>query len=66
MTDISISLSDDLKQKIAALAQKNSQSLEQCVLQLLSESVENSENDYKTDFCSINNLERSFFLSIGE
>ena len=66
MTRISVTLSDDLKQKISALAQKNGQSLEQCVAMVLSEYVENSEDDFRTDFCSVNNLERSFFLSIGD
>ena len=66
MTNISVAINEDLKQKISDLAQKSGVSLEQFVAKALSEYVENNEDDCRTDFCSVSNLERSFFLSIGE
>lgn len=66
MSNISVSLSEDLKQKIAAIAAKSGRSFDDCVMLALRDYVENYEDVYKTDLCSVDNLERSFFLSIGE
>ncbi len=66
MSNISVSLSEDLKQKIAAIAAKSGRSVDECVMLALRDYVENYEDVYKTDLCSVDNLERSFFLSIGE
>ena len=66
MSNISVNISADLKNKISKIAQKSGRSLDECIALALSEYAENYEDTYKTDLCSVNNLERSFFLSIGE
>lgn len=66
MSHISINISSELKDKISKIAQKSGRSLDECVALALSEYAENFEDTYKTDLCSVDNLERSFFLSIGE
>ncbi len=66
MSNISVNISADLKNKISKIAQKSGRSLDECIALALSEYAENYEDTYKTDLCSVDNLERSFFLSIGE
>lgn len=66
MTDISITVNADLKKKIAKIAKKNGLSFEDVIAKALSSYVEEYEDVYKTDLCSVDTLERSFFLSIGE
>lgn len=66
MSNISVNISTDLKNKISKIAQKSGRSLDECIALALSEYAENYEDTYKTDLCSVDNLERSFFLSIGE
>ncbi len=66
MSHISINISSELKDKISKIAQKSGRSLDECVALALNEYAENFEDTYKTDLCSVDNLERSFFLSIGE
>lgn len=66
MTDISLNINEDLMQKLAKIAEKSGQSINDVALSALSAYVEEYEDVYKTDLCSVDNLERSFFLSIGE
>ena len=66
MRQISVSLPDDLQNKISKIAAKSGNSLDECVAIALRDYVENYEDVYKTDICAVDNLERSFFLSIGE
>lgn len=66
MSSISVSLNDALKAKLARIAEKSGKSVEECVALALRDYVENYEDVYKTDLCAVDNLERSFFLSIGE
>ena len=66
MTNISVNISSELNKKIALIAQKSGLNLDECVALALSEYIENYEDVYKTDICSVDNLERSFFLAIGE
>ncbi len=66
MTDISLKIDEDLMQKLAKIAEKSGQSINDVALSALSAYVEDYEDVYKTDLCSVDNLERSFFLSIGE
>lgn len=66
MTDISVSINADLEKKAAKIAKKNGLSLDELMAKALAQYVEDYEDVYKTDICSVNNLERSFFLSIGE
>ena len=66
MSNISVNISADLKNKISKIAQKSGRSLDECIALALCEYAENYEDTYKTDLCSVDNLERSFFLSIGE
>lgn len=66
MTDISLNINADLLQKLAKIAEKSGQSINDVALSALSAYVEDYEDIYKTDLCSVDNLERSFFLSIGE
>lgn len=66
MSSISVSLNDALKAKLVRIAEKSGKSVEECVALALRDYVENYEDVYKTDLCAVDNLERSFFLSIGE
>lgn len=66
MSRLTVSINDELNQKIAKIAEKSGRSLEACVALALQTYVEEYEDVYKTDLCSVDNLERSFFLSIGE
>lgn len=66
MSSISVSLNDALKAKLARIACKSGRSVEECVALALRDYVENYEDVYKTDLCAVDNLERSFFLSVGE
>lgn len=66
MTDVSVSINADLQKKIAKIAKKNGQSFDELVVKALAQYVEDYEDVYKTDVCAVDNLERSFFLSIGE
>lgn len=66
MTDISITINKDLHKKIAKIAEKNGLNLNECIVRALNGYVEDYEDVYKTDICAVDNLERSFFLSIGE
>ncbi len=66
MSSILVSLNDTINAKLALIAQKSGKSVEECVALALRDYVENYEDIYKTDLCAVDNLERSFFLSIGE
>lgn len=66
MAKLSVSVSAELNRKIAAIADKSGRSVEECVALALRDYIENYEDVYKTDLCSVDNLERAFFLSIGE
>ncbi len=66
MTNISIKLSEDLLKKMALLAEKNNQSINDIALEALSSYVNECEDIHQTDLCAVDNLERSFFLSIAE
>lgn len=66
MRQFSIAISEDLRRKITVLAKQKKQSVEDCINQALYEYIETSQDNYKTDLCAVDNLERSFFLSIGE
>ncbi len=66
MGNISVSISDDLQKRISAVAVKSGRSVEDCVALALRDYIENYEDVYKTDLCSVDKLERAFFLSIGE
>lgn len=66
MSNISVSISDGLNAKLALVAQKSGKTVDECVAAALRDYVENYEDVYKTDLCAVDNLERSFFLSIGE
>ena len=66
MRKISLMVNDDLQNKIEKIAQKSGRSVDDCVALALRDYIENYEDIYKTDLCAVDNLERSFFLSIGE
>lgn len=66
MSNISVSISDGLNAKLALVAQKSGKTVDECVALALRDYIENYEDVYKTDLCAVDNLERSFFLSIGE
>lgn len=66
MTKLSVSISADLNKKIAKIAEKSGRSADDVVALALRDYVENYEDVYKTDLCTVDNLERAFFLSIGE
>lgn len=61
-----INISAELMSKIEKIANKSGRSVDECVELALSEYVADYEDVYKTDLNMVNNLERSFFLSIGE
>lgn len=66
MSRVTFEISAQLHQKLAAVAAKSGLSLAEVAEQAVAEYVENYEDVYKTDLCTVDNLERSFFLSIGE
>lgn len=66
MSNISVSLSTDLQNKIRKIAQKSGQTFDDCVALALREYADNYESFYSSDICAVDKLERSFFLSIGE
>ncbi len=66
MRKLSVSVNDELQYKIEKIAQKSGRSLDECVAIALHNYVDEYEDIYRTDLCSVDNLERSFFLSIGE
>ncbi|MBE6458563.1 MAG: ribbon-helix-helix protein, CopG family [Alphaproteobacteria bacterium] len=66
MSNISVSVSDSLNAKLALVAQKSGKSVDECIALAIRDYIENYEDVYKTDICAVDNLERSFFLSIGE
>ena len=66
MSNVSVSITEDLQRKISSIASKSGRSVDECVALALRDYIENYENIYKTDVCAVDNLERSFFLSIGE
>ncbi len=66
MPKLAVNINDELKYKIEKIAQKSGRSLDDCVAIALRNYVEEYEDVYRTDLCAVDNLERSFFLSIGE
>lgn len=66
MKAVSVSLNQNLHVKLARMAEKSGLPIEECLRLAVEEYVDNYEDIYKTDLNSVNNLERSFFLSIGE
>lgn len=66
MTQLSINISDDLLQKLNTVAKKSHCSFEDCLTLALQDYVDNYQDFYKADLGSVNQLERSFFLSLGE
>lgn len=66
MTKLSVSVPAEINRKIAAIAEKSGRSVEECVALALRDYIENYEDVYRTDLCTVDNLERAFFLSIGE
>ena len=66
MRKISVMVNDDLQNKIEKNKKKSGRSVDDCVALALRDYIENYEDIYKTDLCAVDNLERSFFLSIGE
>ncbi len=66
MSKISINISEELQSKLVSIANKNHISFEECIEAALCEYADNNENFYQSDFCSVNQLERSFFFSAAE
>ncbi len=66
MRSISVSLNDELRDKIEKIAKNSGRSLDDCIASALRSYVEDYEDVRGTDLCAVDNLERSFFLSIGE
>ncbi len=66
MKTVSVALNQKLYAKLTLMAEKSGRSVDECFELAVGEYVENYEDVYKTDLNSVNSLERSFFLSIGE
>ncbi|MBE6449003.1 MAG: hypothetical protein E7018_06905 [Alphaproteobacteria bacterium] len=66
MRKIAVTINDELAHKINLIAQKSGRSLDECVASAIRGYVDEYEDIYRTDLCAIDNIERSFFLSIGE
>ena len=66
MSNVSISINAELQSKLSKIAQKSGRSVDDCIALALQEYVANYEDFYQTDLCAVDNLERSFFLSVGE
>ena len=63
---VSVALNQKLYSKLTLMAEKSGRSVDECLELAVGEYVDNYEDVYKTDLNSVNSLERSFFLSIGE
>ncbi len=66
MTNLSVNISAELMAKLEKIANKSGRSKDECLELALAEYVDNFEDFYQTDLNSVDQLERSFFLSIGE
>ena len=66
MKTVSVALNQKLYAKLTLMAEKSGRSVDECLELAAGEYVDNYEDVYKTDLNSVNSLERSFFLSIGE
>ena len=66
MKTVSVALNQKLYAKLTLMAEKSGRSVDECLEPAVGEYVDNYEDVYKTDLNSVNSLERSFFLSIGE
>lgn len=66
MAEISVSLTTGLKKKISEIAERSGKSMDEIISQALSSYVDEYEDIRQTDICSVDNFERSFFLSVGE
>lgn len=63
LSNLTVSVNSDLKQKLFLLARKNGSSVEECLNQALAEYVENWEDFYNSDLFSTND-EKSYFSSL--
>ena len=66
MKTVSVALNQKLYAKLTLMAEKSGRSVDEFLELAVGEYVDNYEDVYKTDLNSVNSLERSFFLSIGE
>ena len=66
MKTVSVALNQKLYAKLTLMAEKSGRLVDECLELAVGEYVDNYEDVYKTDLNSVNSLERSFFLSIGE
>lgn len=66
MSRLSVNISADLMAKLEKIANKSGRSKDECLELALGEYVDNFEDFYQTDLNCVDQLERSFFLSIGE
>ena len=66
MKTVSVALNQKLYAKLTLMAEKSGRSVDERLELAVVEYVDNYEDVYKTDLNSVNSLERSFFLSIGE
>ena len=66
MKTFSVVLNQKFYSKLILMAEKSGHSVDECLEFAVSEYVDNYEDVYKTDLNSVSNIERSFFLSIGE
>lgn len=66
MRQLIFNIPQDLQKKLDAIATKSKLSQEDIMIKALSDYVESYEDFYHADACSVDQLERSFFLSIGE
>jgi len=63
LSNLTVSVNNDLKQKLFTLARKNGASVEECLNQALAEYVENWEDFYSSDLFSTSD-EKVYFSSL--
>ena len=66
MSKVSINISEELQSKLVEIANKKHCSFEECIEVALREYTDNYTDFYKTDFCAVDNAERSFFFAAAE
>ena len=51
MSNVSVTISEDLNRKIAAIAAKSGKTVDDCIALALRQYIDNYEDVYKTDLC---------------
>ncbi len=66
MNRLSFSVSESLYGQLLKIAKSKGCSVEELAVSALSGYAADCEDEARTDLCMVDNLERSFFLALGE